>query len=240
MRWISGFFNAEIKKDTLALDILSKGDAALVIMGVDPAHYEKWERMKDLSTPYTDIDDSGLTWRQKEEHLLFQIFLECHAFIESLLDSAIACDGVKSFSVNGETRLRLKDVVEWAQAKDIPLSNELLEALNPSTSISESKKTIIETRTINSIQLPIEVNRTIARNKGGGATEQMRNTIIENETASRDVQQLMKGGMSRLDIANNMKGGKKVIACLLYSDRPTPEAAYRALLKEQNKINRKK
>ena len=78
----------------------------------------------------------------------------------------------------------------------------------------------------------INVKKAVASSKDGKNNDQLINTINENIEAYKTVQRLREEGLMNADILPLMSGGKKVKACLVYSDRPTPEAAYRALLAE--------
>lgn len=207
------FFNQEIKTDTLLFDSLSKKDATLVLMGIEPSQFRHYEKMRDLLTPYTDIDDSGLTWRQKECHFLYQIFLECHGFIENLLNSAVACQEVQSFDADGETRLRLKDVVAWAQSKEIPIPTQLQPLLNGAQRATSN----VEAETENNDEelKPFTVKRNVS-NVGGPARG--KNTRGENDIALSYIKKWRKAKWPEQRIAKELHkrgAGNAVIGYLM-------------------------
>jgi hypothetical protein len=105
-----------------------------------------------------------------------------------------------------------------------PLQGSTAPVIDASMSGSVAKKPEMPNR--------IAVKKAVASIKSGKNHDQLRNTLNENAEAHNTVKQLKSTGLNIADILPLMDGGQKVKACLLYDDRPTPEAAYRALLAE--------
>jgi hypothetical protein len=81
----------------------------------------------------------------------------------------------------------------------------------------------------------ITVSPKVASSKEGSGKTQLKNTLVENKDAVKRVEELLKAGISKLEIEKMMTGGKRVKACLLFPESSSPEAAYKSLVREEKK-----
>jgi hypothetical protein len=84
--------------------------------------------------------------------------------------------------------------------------------------------------------LPIIVQKCLALPLSKGDTgSQMKTTLDENREAYNQIQDLLSQGKSILDIVQRIRGGRRVMACLLFPSAANPAAAYKQLIRAEEK-----
>jgi hypothetical protein len=147
------------------------------------------------------------------------------------------------YDANGLGCVIPQDYIQWALSNDIKLPQEMLDWYNVQQAKSAEKSLSGQGSHAANVgqeegvapPLPtcIEVTRELPRIKGKkGTYEQRLQCLADNSDALNTIKMLKNSGYTNADIVPLMQGGKKVIACLLYPDKTSPEAAYRQSRKD--------